>query len=261
MPHLQKNELERQIDELLKSKVIRESQSPYSSPAILVMKKDETWRLCIDYRKLNATTIKNKFPIPVIEDLQNSQFQNFSKLDLRSGYHQIRMDEKDIPKTPFRTYFGHYEFLVMPFGLTNAPGTFQSLMNRIFGKYLRKFILVFFDDILIFSKSMEEHIAHLKIVLQLLQEHQLSAKLSKCVFVVPQIDYLGHSISGNGVSTDSSKIVVLADWPIPTTVTQLRAFLGLCGYYRRFVKNFGSIARPLHDVLNKGSFGWAQAQD
>jgi hypothetical protein len=171
------------------------------------------------------------------------------------------MHEDDIHKTAFKTYFSHFEYLVMPFGLSNAPATFQALMNDIFSAYLRKFILVFFDDILIYSQTKEDHIQHLNIALSLLRDYQLAAKLSKCVFGVPQVEYLGHVISAEGVSTDPSKVSAVADWEIPQNVTQLRSFLGLAGYYRRFIKNFGLLCRPLHDMLKKGSFQWTPAQD
>lgn len=184
----------------------------------------------------------------------------FTKLDLRSGYHQIRMKEEDIHKTAFHTYYGHFEYFVMPFGLTNAPATFQSLMNSVFENYLRNFVLVFFDDILIYSKDMFSHLQHLKLVLQLLRKHQLYAKLSKCMFDAPQVEYLGHVISREGVSTHPKKIEAVRDWPRPTTVTQLRSFLGMIGYYRRFVKNYGIICRPLHDMLKKEGFQWTDTQ-
>lgn len=247
---------------MLQSQMIKPSISPYSSPGILVKKKDGTWRLCMDYRQLNSNTVKNKYPIPIIEDLLDELFgaEIFSKIDLRSGYHQIRMKEEDIPKTAFSTHMGHFEYVVLPFGLTNAPATFQFLMNSVLAQFLRKFALVFFDDILIYNFSLQDHVEHLRSVLEVLRLHKLYAKMSKCTFAQKEIEYLGHIITKQGVATDPSKLSIIQNWPSPTSITQLRSFLGLTGYYRRFIKEYGVIYRPLYDALKKDSFQWSPQQ-
>eukprot|EP00253_Pinus_taeda_P003695 PITA_03695 len=216
-------ELKMQLQELLDKDYIRPSVSPWGAPVLFVKKKDGTLRMCIDYRQLNKLTIKNKYPLPRVDELfdQVKGATVFSKIDLRSGYHQIRIKEEDIAKTTFRTRYGHYKFVVLPFGLTNAPATFMCLMNNIFHRYLDQFVLIFIDDILIYSHTIEEHHEHLRVVLQTLREHQLYAKFSKCDFFKEEIQYLGHVITKDGIAVDLEKIKAIMEWPVPKDVADV----------------------------------------
>ncbi|KAK8918385.1 hypothetical protein KSP39_PZI021868 [Platanthera zijinensis] len=253
-------ELRSQLDELLERGYIRPSSSPWGAPVLFVKRKDRSMRLCIDYRDLNKITIKNKYPLPRVDDLfdQLKGSTVFSKIDLRSGYHQLKIKESDIPRTAFRTRYGHFEFCVMSFGLTNAPSAFMDMMNRVFCDYLDKFIIVFIDDILVYSKTREEHATHLKLTLSTLRQHQLYAKLAKCEFWLDRVAFLGHAISGDGLSVDPAKVSAVMDWKQPFTPTEIRSFLGFAGYYRRFVKDFPSLAAPLTQLTqNYARFEWS----
>ncbi|GJS24806.1 putative reverse transcriptase domain-containing protein [Tanacetum coccineum] len=209
--------------------------------------------MCIDYRELNKLTVKNRYPLPRIDDLfdQLQGLSVYSKIDLRSGYHQLRVRDEDIPKTAFRTWYEHYKFQVIPFGLTNAPAVFMDLMNRVCKPYLDKFVIVFIDDILIYSRNKEEHADHLRIILELLKKEKLYAKFSKCDFWINIVQFLGYVIDSQGIHVDPAKIEAVKIWASPTTPTEIRQFLGLTGYYRRFIKGFLKIAKPLTELTQK----------
>ncbi|GJW56567.1 putative reverse transcriptase domain-containing protein [Tanacetum coccineum] len=257
-------ELSEQLKELSDKGFIRPSSSPWGAPVLFIKKKDGSFRMCIDYRELNKLTVKNRYPLPRIDDLFD-QLQGssvYSKIDLRSGYHQLRVREEDIPKTAFRTRYGHYEFQVMPFGLTNAPAVFMDLMNRVCKPYLDKFVIVFIDDILIYSKNKQEHEEHLKLILELLKKEELYAKFSKCEFWIPKVQFLGYVIDSQGIHVDPAKIESIKDWASPKSRTEIHQFLGLAGYYRRFIEGFSKIAKPMTKLTQKKvKFVWGDKQE
>jgi hypothetical protein len=251
--------LKEHIRELVEKEFIRPSSSPWGAPVIFVSKKDGTQRLCVDYHALNEVTLKNKYLLPRIDDLfdQLRGAYVFSKIDLWSGYHQLKVRECDIPKTAFVSRYGLYEFTVMSFGLTNASAYFMYVMNKVLMEYLDKFIVVFIDDILVYSRNEEEHEGHLHLVLQKLLDHKLYAKLSKCEFWLKQVAFLGHVVSKGGISMDPSKVQDVLSWKAPMSVRDIQSFLGLAGYYRRFIEGFLKISKPMTELLEKDKqFKW-----
>ncbi|GJT31461.1 putative reverse transcriptase domain-containing protein [Tanacetum coccineum] len=257
-------ELLEQLQELSDKGFIRPSSSPWGAPVLFFKKKDGSFRMCIDYHELNKLTVKNRYPLPRIDDLFDQlQGSNiYSKIDLRLGYHQLRVREQDIPKTAFRTRYGHYEFQVMPFGLTNAPAVFMDLMNRVCKPYLDKFIIVFIDDILIYSKDKKEHEEHLKAILDLLKKEKLYAMFSKCEFWIPKVQFLSHVIDSRGIHVDPAKIESIKDWASPKTPTEICQFLGLADYYRRFIEGFLKIAKSMTKLTQKGvNFDWGEKEE
>lgn len=251
IPPSEYEEVKTHLNQLLESRVIRESCSPYASPIVLVRKKDGNLRLCVDYRLLNSKTRRDAFPLPRIEESLDALSGAcwFSTIDLASGYNQVPMTEQDRPKTAFCTPFGLFEFNRMPFGLCNAPSTFQRLMQRMFGKEQGQSLLLYLDDIIIFSSSVEQHLQRLELVFDRLQKEGLKAKLEKCAFFRREVDYLGHVITSQGVSTDPKKIEAVSKWQRPRHVSELRSFLGFASYYRRFVEGFAKLAGPLHKLV------------
>jgi hypothetical protein len=257
-------EIQRQVQALLDKGYIRESLSPCLVPVLHVLKKDGSCRMCVDCRAINNITIPYRYPIPRLDDMLDelSGAIIFTKIDLRSGYHKIRMKLGDEWKMAFKTKFGLYEWLVMPFGLTNAPSTFMRLMNKVQRSFIGLFVVVYFDDILIYSKTMEEHFEHLSAVFDAWRAARLFGNVDKCIFCTQRVSFLGYVVTPQGIEVDSSKIATIRDWPTPTTVTHIRSFLGLAGFYRRFVRDFSSIAAPLHELTKKGvPFAWGDSQE
>jgi len=243
----------------MEKQFIRPSTSPWGAPILLVNKKHGSSCLCVDYKQLNKMTIKNKYLLPRIDDFVDQLHGSlvFSKIDLRSGYHQILVKDDDVQKTTFRSRYGHYEYVVMPFGVTNAPVVFMDYMNRIFRPFLDKFVVVFIDDILIYSKTQEEHAEHLRLVLGVLREKQMYAKLSKCEFWMDEVQFLGHVISAQGIAVDPAKVEAVVKWESPKLATKIRSFMGLAGYYRRFIEGFSKIVAPLTLLTQKDQpFTW-----
>jgi len=263
LTELERDELKKQLKELLEKGFIRKSTSPAGAPVLFVRKKDGTLRLVIDYRKLNDMTIRNSYPLPLISELLDrvKGAKVFTKLDLKSAYNLVRIKEGDEYKTAFRTRYGHFEFLVMPFGLKNAPATFQHFINDVLSEYLDDFVISYIDDILIYSNTIEEHHIHVRKVLKKLLENNLYVKLEKCEFDKSETTFLGYVLSRDGLKMDKEKVKAILDWPIPTNVKEVQSFIGLCNYYRLFIKDFAKIANPIHKLTRKNvPFKWDKDQ-
>ena len=262
MSTLELEELKKQLKEYLSKNWIRTSTSMYAAPVLFARKANGTLRLCVDYRALNKYTKRVEFPLPnidtILDTLGGSQI--FTALDLAQGYHQIRVEEKDVHKTAFKTQFGLFEFTVLPFGLTAAPSTFQRLMNHVIRPHEKGYVICYLDDILIHSKSVDAHLHHLDEILHILSENNLKLRLEKCDFAMNALDYLGHTISGQGIQPSESKIRAVNDWPIPKNVKDVQSFLGFCNFYRRYMKNYSKTACPLYHLTKKGvDFQWDKA--
>ena len=263
MSTIEMEQIKKQVQGLLDQGVIRPSTSLCGSPIALVPKKDGTWRMCVDYHALNKITVKNCYPLPCIDDLLD-QLKNvvyFTKLDLRSGYHQVQIAKQDVWKTTFKTKQGLFEWMVMPFGLCNAPATFMRVMNDLFRPFINEFVLVYLDDILVFSKSWVEHVCHVMKVLDVLKKEKLYVKLSKCEIEKTSLGYLGHIVGHDQLKIDPSIVEAIVNWPKPTSVIEVHNFLGAVQYWRIYIANFSIIAALLHTLISvKQVFQWGGRQ-
>ena len=243
--------LDEYINDALAKGRIQESTSSAGAPVLFIPRKSGELRLCVDYRGLNAITVKNRYPLPLVDEMVDrlNGSSVFSKIDLRNAYHRIRIKEGDEWKTAFRTHYGHYEYLVMPFGLTNAPATFQFYISKTLRGLIDDFCIVYLDDILVFSKSEEEHYEHLRLVIERLYNADLYANSKKCEFLKPSVEYLGFIIDKEGIHVDPERVKTISEWPRPKTYRDIQVFLGFCNFYRRFIFNFSGMAKPLTALL------------